>query len=363
MKTTIEGVLVSHDFGHEVYDVTMNARDIHQMYKHGLLIIDPEHQRGRNSVTGKEVFKKEKVERWTRQLIDDRAVFGQLTWNFRPEVTKAYYDPGKDEGKGAFVIEYGSATLPDSAHRHRAIFNAVESVAKGSSFNLETPFSVRIWRVPETVENDIFYGMNQEGDKADASRSKWLSQKNVGQAIAAQVVRSSPHLTEANVETVTNTLSVRNHRLAGFNTFAVAFEEAWKDIPDADIVAAAAWFTEFWDRLVTVRPELKRMPLPERQATRKASISVSALAIHGYVRLARRFYDDHLELDRLSALADDGYFAMSNPEWQSRGLVVPAVNRAGITVLQVRNSHQTRRAMGDALMEKAGLHPVSEAAA
>src|SRR2546430_9858343 len=54
MKTTIDNVLVSHDYGGEVYDVTMTARDIHQMYKHGLLVIDPERQRGRNSVRSEE---------------------------------------------------------------------------------------------------------------------------------------------------------------------------------------------------------------------------------------------------------------------------------------------------------------------
>lgn len=353
MKTIIEPVLVSHDYGHEVYDVTMPARDIHQMYKHGLLIVDPEHQRGRNTVTGREVFKKEKVERWANQLLADKAVFGQLNWNFRPEATKAYYH----REKGQFIIEFGSATLPDSAHRHRSIFLAVDSVARGSDFDLEMPFSVRIWCVPESEENDIFYGMNQEGDKADATRSKWLAQRNVGQKIASAVVRSSPYLTEANVETVTNTLSVKNPRLAGFNTFSVAFEEGWRDVPDDDVVQVVGWFVRFWDRLVAVRAELKRLPLPERQKTRRASIGVSALAIHGYVHLGRRFYTESLELDLLDALADDEYFALTNPAWQERGLVVPSINRAGVTVLQVRNSHQTRRAMAAALMEKVGLTP------
>src|SRR5713101_4255883 len=241
MKTIIEKVLVSHDYGHEVYDVTMPARDIHQMYKHGLLIVDPGHQRGKNTVTGREVFKTEKVERWAKQLLADKAVFGQLNWNFRPEETKAYYSPENDQ----FIIEHGSATLPDSAHRHRAIFAAVESIAKGSNYDLEMPFSVRIWRVPAEEENDIFYGMNQEGDKADATRSKWLTQKNMGQQIAAAVVRTSLHLGEGNVETVTNTLSVKNPRLAGFNTFSVAFERAWPDIPEADLDKAVKWFISF----------------------------------------------------------------------------------------------------------------------
>lgn len=359
MKTTIEPVLVSHDFGHEVYDVTMPARDIHQMYKHGLLLIDPEHQRGKNSVTGAEIYRKDKVNRWTEQLLEDKAVFGQLNWNFRPESTRAYYDRENKE----FVIKEGSATLPDSAHRHRAIFQAVESVFRGSDFDLDMLFSVRIWCVPEAAENDIFYGMNQEGDKADATRSKWLSQKNVGQKLAAEVVRTSPHLTEQNVETVTNTLSVRNPRLAAFNTFAVAFEDSWGNVPDEDVPKAVAWFVGFWDKLVAVRPELARMSLPGRQDARRASIGVSAIAIHGYVQLARRFYDENLSLELLDKLGDDAFFKLTNRLWQDRGVLVPSVTKAGKTVLQMRNARQTRQAFAEALMEKIGLRAAAIEAA
>lgn len=351
MKTIIDRVLVSHDFGTEVYDATMTARQIHQMFKHGLLVIDPDRQRGRNTVTGEEIVKREKVERWTQQLLDDRAVFGQLTWNFRPEETDTHYDPDT----GNFVIEYGSATLPDSGHRHRAIFGAVESVARGSSFNLDTLFSVRICRVPADVEKFVFYGMNQEGDKADATRSKWLSQQNVGQQIAVIVVKNSPHLTDANVETVSNTLSARNHRLAAFNTVSKGFEDAWSDIADDDIDSVATWFIGFWDKLVAVRPELGRLALPERQKARKDSIGAAALAIHGYIRLARRFYDDDLALDLLDALADDDFFKLTNPYWQDLGIVTKNVNTNGQTVLAVRNALQTRRSMTDALAAKVGL--------
>jgi hypothetical protein len=359
VKTSIEPVLVSHDYGHEVYDVTMPARDIHQMYKHGLLVIDPAHQRGKNNVTGAEIFKREKVNRWTEQLLADKAVFGQLNWNFRPEETRAYHDPVNRE----FVIEYGSATLPDSAHRHRAIFQAVESVARGSDFNLDMLFSVRIWCVPEEEENGIFYGMNQEGDKADATRSKWLSQKNIGQKLAAAVVRTSPHLTEGNVETVTNTLSVKNPRLAAFNTFAVAFEDSWGTIPDEDVERVVTWFVGFWDKLVAVRPELTKMSLPSRQAARRTSIGVSAIAIHGYVQLARRFYNENLSLDLLDKLNDNTFFGLTNRLWQDRGILVPSVTKAGKTALQMRNARQTRQAFAEALMDKIGLTPAAVEAA
>jgi hypothetical protein len=217
--------------------------------------------------------------------------------------------------------------------------------------------------VPATVENDIFYGYNQEGDKADATRSKWLSQKNIGQRIAAGVVRNSPHLTESNVETVTNTLSVKNPRLAAFNTFSTAFEDAWGDIAEEDVDKVSAWFVGYWDKLASVRPELKRLPAALRQQTRKASMGVSALGIHGYVRLGRVFYDQRLDLALLDALKDDKYFAVTNPEWQTRGILVPTVNKLGKKILQLRNARQTRSAMAQALMEKIGVAPVPRSVA
>ncbi len=214
--------------------------------------------------------------------------------------------------------------------------------------------------------------MNMEHDKADATRSKWLAQKNEGQKIAREVVRRSSHLGEANVETVTNNLSIKNPRLAAFNTFSAGFEEAWADIPAENIEQVVAWFLSFWDKLVEVLPDLKRLPLPDRQRSRKESLTAWALAIQGYIRLARRFYDEKLDLGLLKKLVikdkdADGkpcsFFAWNNPVFQRAGIIVPAVNKKGETKLTVRNSHQTRRAMAEVLAAKVGIDTKSVQAA
>jgi|GEM_PF-7064622 len=367
METRISNVVTTRDGGKDCWDTTITARDIAKAFKYGLLAVDPEHQRGKNTVTGKYVLKEEKVQRWARELQDDTAIFGQLTWNFRPEESDIGFEPdAENKGHGTLVVRNGTAYLPDSVHRHHAITRAVESVAAGSNFDPDRRFSLRIWRAPEVFENTIFYAMNMEHDKADASRSKWLAQKNEGQKIAREVVRKSPHLGEANVETVTNSLSKKNPRLAAFNTFSAGFEEAWADIPAEDIGKAVDWFLGFWEKLVSVLPELKRQPLPERQRVRKQSLVGWAIAIQGYIRLARRFYDEALDLSLLETLSQkhkepDGttfnFFAWENPAFQRAGIIVPAVNKRGETKLTVRNSHQTRRAMADVLATKIGMPP------
>lgn len=242
----------------------------------------------------------------------------------------------------------------------------MESITHGSSFDPNRRFSVRIWRVPEAFENQIFYAMNMEHDKADATRSKWLAQKSMGQQIARDFVRGSRHLGEGNVETVTNTLSTKNPRLAAFNTFASGFEDAWDDIAPEHTGKVVEWFVGYWDKLVEVQPDLGKLSLPQRQRSRKASLVGWAIAIQGYIRLARWFYDSDCDLDRLQLLAEEhtegdgkkfNFFAWDNPAFRRAGIIVPAVTTKGETRLTARNSHQTRRAMAHLMAEKVGVTP------
>lgn len=371
MQTHIPNVVLTRDGGYDCYDTTVTAREIARSFTYGLITVDPDRQRGRNTVSGRQVLKRDKIERWARELQEDKAIFGQLTWNFRPGESDIEFQPDpNDPNRGTLVVRDCTAYLPDSVHRHDAIRLAVESVNAGSSFDPGRRFSLRIWLVPEEYENAIFYAMNVEHDKADATRSKWLSQKNVGQVLAAQVVRSSPHLGEDNVETVSNSLSKRNPRLAAFNTIANGFEASWGDFDGDQLPKITKWFCVYWDKLVDVLPELGKIPLSMRQEARGGSLSSWAIAIHGYIRLARRFYDEQRDLELLEALADKGeengkaydFFVWDNPEWQRRGIVVPTIDRQGKQRLTVRNSHQSRRAMEAALADKIGITtPADEA--
>ncbi len=352
IEIKISDALESHDMGHDVYDVVLEAQSIHRMWTNGLLRIDDDLQRGVNSTTGKQAFKKDKVERWTEQLLKDEHVFGQLTWNYRPEESELEYN---HETK-TLMIGSGAATLPDSAHRHRSIVAAVESVQRGSSFDPKMKFSVRIWRVPSDAEAKIFYGMNQEGDKADATRSKFLMQRNIGQRIARDLVRRNPHLGEQNVETVTNSLAAKNPRLMAFNTLAVACEQNFADITEAEVPDLLDFLDEFWTQLVTVRPELDVLASHRRQEVRKTLLSGSALAMHGYVGLAKYMRKEGVPVSALDALAaeEDGedFLALKNALWQTLGLVTPSTSKTGKTNLGTRNAIQTRRVMAETLVAR-----------
>lgn len=356
--TLIRDVRPLKDMGHDVWDTIVTAKQLYELHQTEKLVIDPERQRGRDSVTGAEVIKKAKVDQWTEDLLDDNWVCGQLSWNLRTEDCEVAV---KDHD----LAFEGQATIPDSGHRHRTIFRAMESIARGSSFDPSQPFSLRIWNVSKDLEGEIFYKMNQESDKADATRSKWLAQKTPAERLARQVVRMSQHLTDRNVETVRNNLSKKNPRLCAFNTLSQGFEYAWEDVTDGEVDDACGWFLSYWDALVDVLPQLRRLPLPERQKARETLVG-SAVTIQGYIRVGRVLYDREVNFDVLRRFHDkhsepDGtqweLFAIDNPLWQRIGVVSPTVNKQGDTALRTRNSHQSRRATEAALLSHLDLGP------
>ena len=77
-------------------------------------------------------------------------------------------------------------------------------------------------------------------------------------------------------------------------------------------------------RLLTeVIPVLGVLPLAERQAARKGSLAASAIAIHGYIRLAHRFYPDG-DLTLLERLAGK----VETEDGDMRGRILMSVNRS-----------------------------------
>jgi hypothetical protein len=360
VKTALEEVVPTQDGPFECYDAVVTAREIATLYKTGFLKVDPDHQRGVDAVTKKPILDMEKIERWADQLIKGEAYLGQLSWNFRKGETSIQYDPQAR----SLAIGAGAATIPDSYHRHRAILKAVESAERGSGFDLDRRFSVKIYHVPVTEENRIFYAMNQEGKKADPTRSKWLHRVGVAK-LAGAFVENSEHLRE-NVDTVRDRLSKRNPRLCAFNTLSGAFEEYWSDVDPQDEAALRGdveYLTGFWKKLVSVRPELAKLNISRRKKVRETSLVDSGLAIIAYVALARKMREEGVGLEVLNKLAQQvtvgdktvDHFSRENPLWKQAGVLVPVTKKNGTEALNLRNARQSRQAMLQALAELIGV--------
>jgi hypothetical protein len=319
-------------------------------------------------VTGKRIIDDEKVEKWAEQLVTGEAYLGQLSWNFRKDETSLEYD----EAKRSLKIGAGAATIPDSGHRHMALLKAAESAARGSKFKLERKVSVRIYNVPASEENRIFYAMNQEGKKADPTRSKWLHRLGATK-IAGALAEQCPSLRD-NVDTIRDRLSKKNPRLCAFNTLSGAFEAYWGDCnPDEEdaFKAAVDFVVLFWNRLATVRPELAKLDIARRKRVRETLLVDSALAISAYVAIARKMQDRQIDLSLLERLGKpvtatfkvaDGtqrrevdLFSRENPIWEQIGVLVPSQQKSGQNVFTLRNARQTRAAMLKTLEDVLGL--------
>jgi len=379
LQTSIENVSRTEDGPYPCYDAVMAARDIHQLYKTGFLKVDPDRQRGMDSVTGKRILDDEKVERWAEQLVKGEAYLGQLSWNFRQDETTLEYD----ENTRSLKIGAGAATIPDSGHRHMAILKAAESVGKGSSFSLDRKVSVRIYNAPESEENRIFYAMNQEGKKADPTRSKWLHRLGATK-IAGALAEQCPSLKD-NIDTIRDRLSKKNPRLCAFNTLSNAFETYWADCnPEEEeaFKADVAYVAGFWNKLATIRTELGRLDISRRKRVRETLLVDSALAISAYVAIARKMRDLKIDISRLDKLGQPvtitvknaqgeeeqrevDLFSRENPVWEQVGILVPSRKRSGEKVFTLRNARQTRDAMLKMLetVLELNVQPVPEDAA
>jgi hypothetical protein len=356
LQTAIENVFRTEDGPYPCYDAVMTARDISQLYKTGFLKVDHDRQRGLDSVTGQRILDDEKVDRWAEQLVKGEAYLGQLSWNFRKDETLLVYD----EEKRSLKIGAGAATIPDSGHRHMALLKAADSTGKGSSFNLDRKVSVRIYNAPASEENRIFYAMNQEGKKADPTRSKWLHRLGAAK-IAGALAEQCPSLRD-NVDTIRDRLSKKNPRLCAFNTLSGAFEAYWGDCnpeDEAPFRVDVEYAVQFWNKLAEARPELGKLDISRRKRVRETLLVDSALAIWAYVAIARKMRDRKVDLATLKKLGEPvtingqtgegerkvDLFSRENPVWEQIGVLVPSTKKTGEKVFTLRNARQTRDAM------------------
>lgn len=361
-KVRFDNVLRTSDGkGYRCFDTTVSAEEIHSMLRREDLRYDPDVQRGfKETKDGRHepLIDKKKVEMWTQALLDNDAFFGQLSWNYRPGESELEFTPY--DGDFGSLETTGVAWAPDSWHRMNAIAEAVEIArTRGGNFDPERKFSLRIWNVPKETEARIFYAMNQEGKKADATRSKVLYQSNVGQKLAVAFMKASSHL-DGNVGIVRNSVSKNDNKLMAFNTLSTALEgisgDVWV-IEESDIGVLVPWLVEYWDRLVKNVPELGRLSLSARQKARRTTIASSAVAVHGFIRLAWYMRKENIDISKLDAFGDQDWFLLSNPAFLDRGLTLKRASsdEAASDEWITRNSRATQRAFTQMLIEKLGI--------
>jgi hypothetical protein len=334
------------DAGDEHIECQMTARYLVDLYKSGLLTLTGNIRPSHNTekLTGKT---KSKVDKWTRELLANNAIIGNISIRLDPTCSKHEVWFDEESGQTCLTISEGVLDCAvDSLSRIKAILGAADNPL--ASFDLSTRFQVRIWLLDDTLAKKVATIYNTRGDKVNDSTAKYAYSETKEQELARRLVNGSEHLGQDNVEVLSNSVSASSHKLTAFNTISRAIETSWKGGPVtvADTEAQSSWLISAWDSLVKVRPEFGKLSTPARQAQRKKTIASSAVAIYGLIGAMSTMYADHIDPDvafRLIAVGDGtDLFAWDNPVWTDAGVVTPTGSETG--TVTTRNSFPARRA-------------------
>ena len=317
--------------------------------------------------SGKERYRKttERQKQWTEELLENRAVVGNLTLRLDPDLCDYEID---EEGHRLTLKAGVFDERVDSATRTRAIISAARSAAQ--TFDLDTRFAVRVWFANEEEADRLFHVYNQRGEKVNDTVAKFTYQSTPHQRIAKALMQQSPHLGIGNVEVQTNTVSANSSKLMAFNTLSQSVESWWSSEPltEAEEKLDVDYLLDFWNELVVVRPEFGVLPKAERAKLRGSSVAGTAVSIHGVVGLADAMFKTKTPLSELAKLTTPvrvteagradrmvDFFDYDNPLWTQIGVLVSATDAQGNVRKTLRMSFQTRKAAGQALKGQLGL--------
>jgi hypothetical protein len=392
IQPTFDEVLFSQDGGEEVVEIVMALQDIVDLHKTGRLHIEnarPMHARktlksGRETYTSTDA----RLKNWVDQLIRNKGVLGNLSWNFDPDETEVELD----RKNRRLTLKKGTITTPDSATRHRAIIEAADAPLQ--TIDLSRKVSVRGWFVPrqqvEHIEDvltfeQVFDSYNQDGKPVNATVAKFNYQRDEVAKLVRAVLEESPHLGVDNVETVQNSISKSSSKLVAYNTLHTAFETNWKiDLNDqAGLNQEVKWVVDAFDDLAQVLP-VGKVGKAAAQKLRDSSVVRSAVLVQGYISLMCQIREIGgspeeyfqklpgnvtLEADSEETVLKDGeivprfrkgevvdFFSYGNPLWRQTGFLLPSVDKkTGVTKMGMFNARQQRNAVTAALRERVGL--------
>lgn len=354
-----------HDAGTVHYEGIMTGAWFAESLESGVLEfggnIRPDWQSGKMGAKTKR-----KVERWVEELLQNNAVIGNLSVRLDPSASD--YEVERDED-GDLTLTLWSGhfdTAVDSQSRITAITKALANPV--GTFNGQTRFATRIWMADDELAPRVASDYNTRGDKVNDTAAKFAYQDSADKRLARELLQKSRHLGVDNVEVLKNTVSASSSKLFAFNTLTQAMESFWHGDPinDTEERAQAQFLVDYWEALVSVRPEFGRMGKTERSALRGTSMAGTALSIHGVVAVAYEIYKRNLDPEEvLRPLAEpvykDGekvdYFSYDNPVWSKLGALVDTEGRK-----QLRMSFQTRRSVAVELMRRVGLEQASAVA-
>lgn len=321
------------------YLVILTGQQVLDLMNHGLIDIDESYQRGKSSPTAKRAAQavhalkpsRDHIESIKTDLITvtpdynrNRAIIPEIWLNCRRNEDgssnlKCYSNPEQPISIGIFSKLY----CFDGWHRALSI----KSVVRDAQINPGRRFRFMIFDAPLSFEAWAFRVLNSAGMPVAPARVAWVSAPFSHDMfrIAWEFATSNTHLTwegQYNFETVKSTVSAASPYYASFLSIANGFTTPpntnialW---PQSEIDPAnpkdrrlvVDFMNEYWDRLVSFRPDLGFRSFSQRQASRRERpLLVNNLMMqvliwmgHEYIRIDCAAHGVHYR-DRLAYLA------------------------------------------------------------
>jgi hypothetical protein len=236
------------------------------------LTYDPDTQRGErekktknksNPIVVEKVESKSNIEEMKYKIANEFFDGNLLTWNVRiptPEDYKSAYVFVPEENK--IIIKIPKITVPDSWHRHRAIYALKDYNVSVNLRDYCFPLSICLYTLTE--EQQLFSELNTTGTKASKSRGLYLS-NSYKTILLKEIINATP--LKDNIETITD-FTYRKNKVVAFSTlYNSLFDKrggAYRHIKEDEVNDFKDYIIKFYTQLVEIRPELGKCTEDER---------------------------------------------------------------------------------------------------
>lgn len=297
------------------------------------------------------IFNADNADNMVDKLLAGKDMFlNPLVWNLRPGTFKAY----SDTGERSIYLYDGRVYLPDSHHRHQAIWKAVRAYREAPNayraFDPSMQFKVEVYFLDREDEGNYFFDKNQRPTPTALSKAYDLTTEDDLSVLAKRVISQSQNL-GFGVNRVTDRISLNAPHFITLSTLREmmkTFANA-EEVEEASMDGLAIVAADFMDLLSEIRPELRAGVGNKRSDT----LAAAQVILQGLAAVMRDYRLEVAQLGlasahdkwlkRLSVLApahtaqvgawSGDFFSLDNPVWTQSGIrkVHPDTGKATIS--------------------------------
>lgn len=354
---------VYHNGEIEMFTTTATMREIGEMYNR--LTYDGTAQRGYELLKGntkKPMIDEKHVKNIKEKIEDGDSIRGHLTWNIRKfedleDLNLDYYE--FDTIRNTLTIVGNTITLPDSAHRHKAIYDIYKE--DKDSEVLDNEMVLDIYNLTLEEEKQLFVSINGKGKVPNRNRVLYLSDDTRCQFIREVIEESN---LKGRIEFVKNNANNGN-KLTKFSTlYDSLFGTAgvYKNVKLEDknqYEGLKVWLIRFYNELLSTRKEFEFNTTKEKREIKKQSMIVEELSWWAYAYISKVLKDDTNWKRSLSnkmnkqVNINGGYsidfWSKSNPDWHGTLILYKFnhITQQAELGYSVYNANSTRKRIQD----------------